>query len=248
MSFIDERMGTQETVGGITLFESMRSNHLVTHDYAGLMSAQDKIKLDATYIADGEISIGGNVIVPLTAESDLATEKLTGIISIENLPSILACLQRETEYKVGDLLRDRRLRPGYFLKCVTGGITSPDDITINKVTLNDTVQDGSVVWKICRMAVDEGDAFKTVWNGFTAGTLEAVEDFAEFIQQEDGSIIPAPRRFSTAKIMRMANGDLIATAVAVQADDDSDDDIDPGEGVTLATNEDMDKLAAKFDY
>ncbi len=171
-----------------------------------------------------------------------------GLATVRQIQKEARCLQRETAYKVGDLLYDTRLRPGFFLKCIQAGTTSADGISINRLTLNDTISDGSVVWKVCRMAVSEGDAFKSVANGFTAGTLEAVDDFAEFIQQEDGSIIPAPRRFSTAKIMRMANGDLIATAVAVQADDDSDDDIDPGEGVTLATNEDMDKLAAKFDY
>lgn len=146
MSFIDERMGTQETVGGITLFESMRSNHLVTHDYAGLMSAQDKKKLDGVeenannykhptsplapgrylfvtvdeyghavegkviengtleeheitdaYIADGEIHLGQNVIIPLTAESELNTDRLAGVIKADNLPDTLA------EYGITDL-------------------------------------------------------------------------------------------------------------------------------------------------
>ena len=146
MSYIDERMGAQETVGGITLFESMRSNHLVTHDFAGLMSAQDKTKLDGiednannykhpasplapgrylfvtvdeyghavegkviengtleeheitdAYIADGEIHLGQNIIIPLTAESELATDKLTGVIKAENLPDMLA------DYGITDL-------------------------------------------------------------------------------------------------------------------------------------------------
>ncbi len=171
-----------------------------------------------------------------------------GLATVRQVQKEARCLQRETAYKVGDVLYDTRLRPGYFLKCVTSGTTSSKGISINRLTLNDTITDGSVVWKVCRMAINEGDAFKSVKDGFVADTLDSVDDFAEFIQQDDGSIIPAPRRFSTAKIMRMANGNLIASAVAVQADDDSDDNIDPDEGVTLATNEDMDKLAAKFDY
>ncbi len=171
-----------------------------------------------------------------------------GLATVRQVQKEARCLQRATTYKAGDVLYDTRLRPGYFLKCVTAGTTSSKGISINRLTLNDTITDGSVVWKVCRMAINEGDAFKSVKDGFVADTLDSVDDFAEFIQQEDGSIIPAPRRFSTAKIMRMANGNLIASAVAVQADDDSDDNIDPDEGVTLATNEDMDKLAAKFDY
>ncbi len=171
-----------------------------------------------------------------------------GLVTVDQMQSMARILRRSTAYKVGDLLYDGRLRPGFFLKCIQAGTTGDKDCYPNKVTLNDTITDGSVVWKVCRMAINEGDAFKSVKDGFVADMLDSVDDFAEFIQQDDGSIIPAPRRFSTAKIMRMANGNLIASAVAVQADDDSDDNIDPDEGVTLATNEDMDKLAAKFDY
>ncbi len=171
-----------------------------------------------------------------------------GLVTVDQMQSVARMLQRSTTYKVGDLLYDGRLRPGFFLKCIQAGKTGEQNCYLNRVTLNDTIQDGGVVWKICRMAVSEGDAFKSVKDGFTAGTLDAVDEFAEFIQQNDGSIIPAPRRFSTAKIMRLANGDMIASTVSVQADDDSDDNNDPIEGVELATNEDMDKLAAKFDY
>ena len=46
MGYISDGFGTQETIGGITLFESMRSNQLATPNYAGLMSPQDKAKLD----------------------------------------------------------------------------------------------------------------------------------------------------------------------------------------------------------
>ena len=46
MGYISDGFGTQETIGGITLFESMRSNQLATSNYAGLMSPQDKAKLD----------------------------------------------------------------------------------------------------------------------------------------------------------------------------------------------------------
>ncbi len=171
-----------------------------------------------------------------------------GLVTVDQMQSMARILQRSTAYKVGDLLYDGRLRPGFFLKCIQAGTTGDKDCYPNKVTLNDTITDGSVVWKVCRMTIDVGDAFQSVKDGLVAGTLDSVDDFAEFIQQEDGSIIAASRRFSTAKIMRMANGNLIVSAVAVQADDDSDDNIDPNEGVTLATNEDMDKLAAKFDY
>lgn len=146
MSYVSEDMGARETVGGITLFESMRSNHLVTPKFAGLMSAQDKVKLDGieekannyshplsplapgrylfvtvdeyghavegkviekgtleeheitdAYIADGEVHLGQNVIIPLTAESELATDKLTGVIRGENLPDVLA------DYGIADL-------------------------------------------------------------------------------------------------------------------------------------------------
>lgn len=171
-----------------------------------------------------------------------------GLATIRQVQKEARCLQRATAYKSGDVLYDTRLRPGFFLKCISAGTTSANGISINKVTINDTIQDGEVVWKVCQMAINEGDAFKPVTNGFVAGTLNRANEFGEFIQKADGSIIPAPKRFTTAKIIHTANGNLIATSLATQVDDDSDDNTDPIEGVTLATNEDMDKLAAKFNF
>ncbi len=172
----------------------------------------------------------------------------SGLVTVNQAQSMARMLQRSTAYKVGDLLYDGRLRPGFFLKCIKAGTTGDKNCYLNKVTLNDTVQDGGVTWKVCRMAVNEGDAFETVENGLVIGTLDTVDEFAEFIQQDDGSIIPAPKRFSTAKIRRLADGSMVVATAFTQADDDSDDNIDPDENVELATNEDMDKLAAKFDF
>ena len=101
------------------------------------------------------------------------------------------------------------------------------------------------------MNANEGDAFKTVEDGFVAGRLEAEDEFARFVQQGDGSIIPTSspeaRKFSTTKIIHLANGDMIVSAASVWADD-LDDSYDPIEDVELATDEDIDKLAAKFDF
>ena len=364
MSYIDERMGTEETVGGISLFESIRSNHLVTHDYAGFMSAPDKIKLDGiaenannythplsplakgrylfvtvdeyghavdgkvindgtleeheitdAYIKNGEIHLGKNAITPLTAASNLATDKLTGVIKAGNLPNAIA------DYGINDLyIKNGTVTMGQYAITpltaesklsadkLTGTVKSenlPDtlaDYGINDLAIkNGTIIIGSSsitpLTESSQLAVDGknmmekfkdsipftqeekdklykysdtqscllrktlqgnvvvrplsvtdvsgrdfGDAFKTVENGFVAGSLERID--GEFFLRDDGSIIPAPRRFSTVKISRMANGDMIVNPLT----DDDDDDFDPSEQVELATNDDMDKLAAKFSF
>lgn len=46
MSFTKDTLGTTESVGGVSLFESLRSNQNASGSYSGLMSAGDKAKLD----------------------------------------------------------------------------------------------------------------------------------------------------------------------------------------------------------
>ena len=46
MSFTKDTVGTVESVGGVNLFESLRSNQNASESFSGLMSATDKIKLD----------------------------------------------------------------------------------------------------------------------------------------------------------------------------------------------------------
>lgn len=46
MSFTKDTVGTIESVGGVSLFESLRSNQNASESFSGLMSATDKIKLD----------------------------------------------------------------------------------------------------------------------------------------------------------------------------------------------------------
>ena len=46
MSFTKDTLGTTESVGGVSLFESLRSNQNASESFSGLMSATDKIKLD----------------------------------------------------------------------------------------------------------------------------------------------------------------------------------------------------------
>ena len=413
MSYIDERMGTEETVGGISLFESIRSNHLVTHDYAGFMSAPDKIKLDGiaenannythplsplakgrylfvtvdeyghavdgkvindgtleeheitdAYIKNGEIHLGKNAITPLTAASNLATDKLTGVIKAGNLPNAIAdygindlYIKNGTvtmgQYAITPLTAESKLSADKLTGTIKSGnlpntladygindlyikngtvtmgqyaitpLTAESKLSADKLTgtiksgnlpntladygINDlAIKNGTIIigssnitplTESSQLAVDGknmmekfkdsipftqeekdklykysdtqscllrktlqgnvvvrplsvtdvsgrdfGDAFKTVENGFVAGSLERID--GEFFLRDDGSIIPAPRRFSTVKISRMANGDMIVNPLT----DDDDDDFDPSEQVELATNEDMDKLAAKFDY
>ncbi len=363
MSYIDERMGTEETVGGISLFESIRSNHLVTHDFAGFMSAPDKIKLDGieanannykhptsplapgrylfvtvdeyghaiagktindgtleeheitdAYIKNGEIRLGKNTITPLTAGSKLSADKLTGVIQTANLPNALA------DYGITDLyIKNGTVTIG---KSSITPLTAGSNLSADKLTgiiksqnlpntladygINDlAIKNGTIIigsssitplTENSKLAVDGknmmekfkdslpftqeekdklykysdtqscllrktlqgnvvlrplsasdvsgrdfGDAFKTVENGFVAGSLERID--GEFFLKDDGSIIPAPRRFSTVKISRMANGDMIVNALT-----DDDDDFDPDEQVSIATNEDMDKLANKFNF
>ena len=170
-----------------------------------------------------------------------------GLATIRQVREEARCLQRDTYYKVGDILYDTRLRPGFFLKCISGGMSATDEIVINRLTLNDTVQDGEVIWQVCKMSVLDGDAFRKVTNGVTTGILQRPADFAEFYQQSDGSITPAPIRFSTPRFMRNAEGDIIAAKVPVQADDDSDDDEPVKEvDVPVATKEDINNIISKF--
>ena len=170
-----------------------------------------------------------------------------GLATIRQVREEARCLQRDTYYKVGDILYDTRLRPGFFLKCISGGMSATDEIVINRLTLNDTVQDGEVIWQVCKMSVLDGDAFQKVTNGVTAGILQRPADFAEFYQSSDGSITPAPIRFSTPRFMRNAEGDIIAAKIPVQADDDSDDDEPVKEvDVPVATKEDINNIISKF--
>lgn len=170
-----------------------------------------------------------------------------GLATIRQVREEARCLQRDTYYKVGDILYDTRLRPGFFLKCISGGMSATDEIVINRLTLNDTVQDGEVIWQVCKMSVLDGDAFRKVTNGVTTGILQRPADFAEFYQSSDGSITPAPIRFSTPRFMRNAEGDIIAAKVPVQADDDSDDDEPVKEvDVPVATKEDINNIISKF--
>lgn len=46
MSFTKDTLGTTESVGGVSLFESLRSNQNASGSYSGLMAAGDKAKLD----------------------------------------------------------------------------------------------------------------------------------------------------------------------------------------------------------
>lgn len=46
MSFTKDTLGTTESVGGVSLFESLRSNQNASESFSGLMSAGDKAKLD----------------------------------------------------------------------------------------------------------------------------------------------------------------------------------------------------------
>lgn len=200
-------------------------------------------------------SIGAPVVVSYKTDIVISNvENLSididphGLVTVDQAQSMARLVERSRAYKVGDLLYDGRLRPGFFLKCIQAGITGDESCYLNKVTLNDTIEDGEVIWQVCRMAVQEGDAFKAVKNGVEMGRVEGTPEFCEFVQTQDGSIMPAPRRFHTSRIMRMPNGDMVLAKVPVQADDDSDDNQDPIEGVELATNEDMDKLAAKFAF
>lgn len=171
-----------------------------------------------------------------------------GLVTVSQANSIARVLQRDTYYKLGDLLYDGRLRAGFFLKCLKSGRSGQKNCCLNKVTLNDTVEDGEVIWQVCKMAVLEGDAFKAVDGGLIAGKLARKSDFGRFIQRSDGSIIPAPLEFSTARIMLDDDGNMIVSKMPVQADDDSDDNVNPAEGVEIATNADMDRLAEKFDF
>lgn len=56
--------------------------------------------------------------------------------------------QESTNYNVDDMRCNESLPYGYYLVCITGGISSASDLVIASPTVGDTVTDGTVVWEI----------------------------------------------------------------------------------------------------
>ena len=98
-------------------------------------------------------------------------------------------------YKVQDIAYTKS-RQDVALQCVTGGTTGNVDLDLTNVSINDTITDGSVTWKVIkRTYVDELDANTAIlsmmigtvqnkngiYRGKHLGTLTSVSDTDKFV-------------------------------------------------------------------
>ena len=173
-----------------------------------------------------------------------------GLATLRQIKAEARCVMRDTAYKIGDILYDTRLRPGYFLECITAGTTSENDVVLNRLKVNDTVNDGEVVWRVCQMKVSQGDVFEETESGIVIGNLAESVRAVEFFRHPDGSITIAPERFTSTRFIRNQKGGIVVAQIYDQADIDTDDD-DPDNNpsekdIPVATKDDIAQIIAKF--
>ena len=124
MGFTKDTIGTIESVGGVSLFDSMRSIHPATHDYAGLMSAIDKIKLDG-------IEEGANKYIHPDSPAEVGT--------------YMQVVTDEQGHVVGGrLLQDSTLAD---YKIVDAYITNNNEIVLGTKKLRPQMPGENISWK-----------------------------------------------------------------------------------------------------
>ena len=110
MGFTKNIIGTNESVGGINLFESIRSTQLATSDTAGLMSPQDKSKLDSleNYIhPDTPAEIGTYMQVVIDKQGHIVGGRLLQDSTLADYIIVDAYITDNNEIVLGA----KRLRP-----------------------------------------------------------------------------------------------------------------------------------------
>lgn len=61
--------------------------------------------------------------------------------------------QPETEYEVGNIVKTPSLPSQYVLLCTADGVSGTEEPSYDNVQLNDSVNDGTAVWRISQIAV-----------------------------------------------------------------------------------------------
>lgn len=138
-----------------------------------------------------------------------------GLVTTEMLHDVTNTLDRNREYKAGDIVFDNQLRPGQYLKCIASGTTADTELIISNPYLNGIYHDGDVVWQIVTMANFEGECFRRDSEGNLKpaipkhragdpvlfvqdpgeGTLKVANRFFwswQFMYDEDGNVRPRP--------------------------------------------------------
>lgn len=124
MGFTNDTLGTVESPGGVSLFEAMRTLRLATQNYAGLMSAIDKIKLDG-------IEEGANKYIHPDSPAEVGT--------------YMQVITDEQGHVVGGrLLQDSTLAD---YKIVDAYITDNNEIVLGAKRLRPQMPDENISWK-----------------------------------------------------------------------------------------------------
>ena len=110
MGFTKNLIGTNESIGGINLFESIRSTQLATSDTAGLMSPQDKSKLDGleNYIhPDTPAEIGTYMQVVIDKQGHIVGGRLLQDSTLSDYRIVDAYITPDNEIVLGE----NKIRP-----------------------------------------------------------------------------------------------------------------------------------------
>ncbi len=171
-----------------------------------------------------------------------------GLITRSILEDALGIVKRATAYKVGTVVRDTSLPAGYRLKCITAGVTSENDIIYtDEKKLNKEFKDGTVTWLCCREVTTNGDIFRRIGDTETNsikmnGKLDH-SDGVEFVENINGSITPAPKRFVSNAWKQ--NGSHFTV---MPLNDDDSDDSDITDTIRTATESEIDSLTDDWDF
>ena len=124
MSFTKDTVGTVESVGGVSLFESLRSNQNASESFSGLMSATDKIKLDG-------IEEGANKYIHPDSPAEVGTY-------------MQVVIDKQGHIVGGRLLQDSTLSD---YRIVDAYITPDNEIVLGKNKIRPRMPDENVPWR-----------------------------------------------------------------------------------------------------
>ena len=124
MSFTKDTVGTVESVGGVSLFESLRSNQNASESFSGLMSATDKIKLDG-------IEEGANKYIHPDSPAEVGTY-------------MQVVIDKQGHIVDGRLLQDSTLSD---YRIVDAYITPDNEIVLGENKIRPRMPDENVPWR-----------------------------------------------------------------------------------------------------
>ena len=124
MSFTKDTVGTVESVGGVSLFESLRSNQNASESFSGLMSATDKIKLNG-------IEEGANKYIHPDSPAEVGTY-------------MQVVIDKQGHIVDGRLLQDSTLSD---YRIVDAYITPDNEIVLGENKIRPMMPDENVPWR-----------------------------------------------------------------------------------------------------